>query len=92
MLQEFAEPANLKYWYRTGTWASFEEWGGKLGMAADPTPSIAELIRRDLGALTPNERRAAHRLLADYPVAGLDTVARFGKAAGVSPIPIRTAS
>lgn len=53
-------------------------------MAADPAPSIAELIRRDLGALTPNERRAAHRLLADYPVAGLDTVARFGKAAGVS--------
>jgi DNA-binding MurR/RpiR family transcriptional regulator len=53
-------------------------------MAADPAPSIAELIRRDLGALTPNERRAGHRLLADYPVAGLDTVARFGKAAGVS--------
>ena len=53
-------------------------------MAADPAPSIAERIRRDLGALTPNERRAAHRLLADYPVAGLDTVARFGKAAGVS--------
>jgi DNA-binding MurR/RpiR family transcriptional regulator len=53
-------------------------------MAADPSPSIAERIRRDLGALTPNERRAAHRLLADYPIAGLDTVARFGKAAGVS--------
>jgi DNA-binding MurR/RpiR family transcriptional regulator len=53
-------------------------------MAANPTPSIAERIRRDLGALTPNERRAAHRLLADYPVAGLDTVARFGKAADVS--------
>jgi len=53
-------------------------------MAADPAPSIAELIRRDLGRLTPNERRAAHRLLADYPVAGLDAVARFGKAAGVS--------
>jgi DNA-binding MurR/RpiR family transcriptional regulator len=46
--------------------------------------SIAERIRRDLGALTPNERRAAHRLLADYPMAGLDTVAGFGEAAGVS--------
>lgn len=46
--------------------------------------SIAERIRRDLGLLTPNERRAAHRLLADYPLAGLDTVAGFGKAAGVS--------
>jgi DNA-binding MurR/RpiR family transcriptional regulator len=50
----------------------------------EAVPSIAELIRRDLGAMTPNERRAAHRLLADYPVAGLDTVAAFGKAAGVS--------
>ncbi len=46
--------------------------------------SNAERIRRDLGALTPNERRAAHRLLADYPMAGLDTVAGFGEAAGVS--------
>jgi DNA-binding MurR/RpiR family transcriptional regulator len=53
-------------------------------MAATLAPSVAELIRRDLGAMTPNERRAAHRLLADYPVAGLDTVARFGEAAGVS--------
>jgi DNA-binding MurR/RpiR family transcriptional regulator len=50
----------------------------------EAVPSIAELIRRDLGGMTPNERRAAHRLLADYPVAGLDTVAAFGKAAGVS--------
>jgi DNA-binding MurR/RpiR family transcriptional regulator len=46
--------------------------------------SIAERIRRDLGTLTPNERRAAHRLLADYPMAGLDTLADFGEAAGVS--------
>lgn len=46
--------------------------------------SIAERLRRDLGRLTPNERRAAHRLLADYPMAGLDTAARFGEAAGVS--------
>jgi DNA-binding MurR/RpiR family transcriptional regulator len=53
-------------------------------MPADAAPSIAERIRRDLGAFTPNERRAAHRLLADYPVAGLETVARFGEAAGVS--------
>ena len=46
--------------------------------------SIAERIRRDLGSFTPNERRAAHRLLADYPMAGLDTVAGLGEAAGVS--------
>lgn len=53
-------------------------------MAPRHDPSIAELIRRDLGSMTPNERRAAHRLLADYPVAGLATVAEFGEAAGVS--------
>jgi DNA-binding MurR/RpiR family transcriptional regulator len=46
--------------------------------------SIAERIRRDLAAFTPNERRAAHRLLADYPMAGLDTLAAFGEASGVS--------
>jgi DNA-binding MurR/RpiR family transcriptional regulator len=53
-------------------------------MSADAAPSVAELIRRDLADLTRNEKRAAQRLLADYPLAGLDTVARFGKAAGVS--------
>ncbi len=46
--------------------------------------SIAERIRRDLGAFTPHERRAAHQLLADFPMAGLDTLAGFGEAAGVS--------
>jgi DNA-binding MurR/RpiR family transcriptional regulator len=56
--------------------------GNKLSAHAEA--SIAERTRRDLGAMTPNERRAAHRLLADYPVAGLDTVAAFGAAAGVS--------
>jgi DNA-binding MurR/RpiR family transcriptional regulator len=34
--------------------------------------------------MTENERRAAHRLLADYPMAGLDTVAGLGESAGVS--------
>lgn len=53
-------------------------------MASRHDASIAERARRDLGGMTPNERRAAHRLLADYPVAGLDTVAAFGAAAGVS--------
>jgi len=53
-------------------------------MSATLAPSVAERVRRDLANLTPNEKRAAQRLLADYPVAGLDTVAAFGKAAGVS--------
>jgi len=47
-------------------------------------PSVAERVRRDLANLTPNEKRAAQCLLADYPVAGLDTAAAFGAAAGVS--------
>jgi DNA-binding MurR/RpiR family transcriptional regulator len=53
-------------------------------MARRGAASVAERIRRDMGKLTPNERRAARRLLADYPVAGLDTVASLAKAAGVS--------
>ncbi|MBN9025244.1 MAG: MurR/RpiR family transcriptional regulator, partial [Rhizobiales bacterium] len=53
-------------------------------MESDGGASIAERLRRDIGRLTPNERRAAHRLLAEYPMAGLDTAARFGEAAGVS--------
>ncbi len=53
-------------------------------MKGSPAPSVAELIRRDLGSMTRNERRAAQRLLADYPVAGLSTVAGLGAAAGVS--------
>lgn len=51
---------------------------------ADGDASIAERLRRDLARLTQNEKRAAQRLLADYPMAGLDSAARFGEAAGVS--------
>jgi DNA-binding MurR/RpiR family transcriptional regulator len=82
-LQDFKSASILKYWYRTAC----GNLAGNLGNAVsiDDAPSIAERIRRDLGGLTQNERRAAHRLLADYPVAGLETVARFGEAAGVSP-------
>ncbi|MBZ9936485.1 MurR/RpiR family transcriptional regulator [Mesorhizobium sp. BR1-1-16] len=50
----------------------------------DSDASIAERLRRDLGRMTPNEKRAAQRLLADFPMAGLDSAARFGEAAGVS--------
>jgi DNA-binding MurR/RpiR family transcriptional regulator len=53
-------------------------------MSATLPPSVAERVRRDLASFTPNEKRAAQRLLADYPVAGLDTVAAFGQASGVS--------
>lgn len=46
--------------------------------------SIAELIAERIDAMPAGERRAAHTLVANYPVIGLKTVADFGQAAGVS--------
>ena len=46
--------------------------------------NIAERVRDGLSALTASERRAAQTLLANYPVQGLETVARFAAQAGVS--------
>lgn len=46
--------------------------------------SVAERIRNSLGRLTPTERRPALTLLANYPVAGLETVAQFSRRAAVS--------
>lgn len=46
--------------------------------------TIGERIREDMHRFTTTERKAAHVLLANYPVAGLETVAEFGKRAGVS--------
>jgi DNA-binding MurR/RpiR family transcriptional regulator len=82
-LQRFKLASILKYSHQSRLWKC-RPVGRKAAMTTGDSPSIAEHIRRDLGAFTPNERRAAHRLLADYPVAGLDTAARFGNAAGVS--------
>lgn len=42
------------------------------------------MIRASLGRLTPTEKRPALALLASYPVAGLETVARFAERSGVS--------
>jgi DNA-binding MurR/RpiR family transcriptional regulator len=53
-------------------------------MSGEFSLSVAELIRRDLRSLTRNEKRVAHCLLANYPLAGLENVAGFGKASGVS--------
>ncbi|WP_237153136.1 MurR/RpiR family transcriptional regulator [Oryzibacter oryziterrae] len=52
-------------------------------MGADDI-TIAERIRAQLHRFTPTERRAAHSLLANYPVAGLETVAEFARRATVS--------
>lgn len=46
--------------------------------------SVAEQIRNSLGRLTPTERRPALSLLANYPVAGLETIAQFARRADVS--------
>jgi DNA-binding MurR/RpiR family transcriptional regulator len=46
--------------------------------------SVAERLRLGLADLTPAERKVAHVLMADYPVAGLVPVARLAAAAGVS--------
>ncbi len=46
--------------------------------------SIAETLRQSLGVLTPTERKSALVLLANYPIAGLETTAQFAKRAAVS--------
>ena len=45
---------------------------------------ISERVRRDLRTYTAAERQVAQALLSDYPVAGLETVARFAARAGTS--------
>jgi DNA-binding MurR/RpiR family transcriptional regulator len=46
--------------------------------------SVADLVRRSLGGLSASERKVARALLAAYPVAGLETVARLAARAEVS--------
>ncbi len=46
--------------------------------------SVADLIRGIFPSLPKAERRVAHEILSAYPVAGLETVARLAKRAGVS--------
>ncbi len=46
---------------------------------------VGELVRQRLGSLSPAERRLARVLLASYPIAGLESVARFAERASVSP-------
>ncbi|HEV8596773.1 MAG TPA: MurR/RpiR family transcriptional regulator, partial [Candidatus Dormibacteraeota bacterium] len=46
---------------------------------------MGERVRQRLDSLSPAERRLARALLASYPIAGLESVARFAERAGVSP-------
>ena len=50
----------------------------------DNEVTVAERLRLRLGGLTHAERKVARALMADYPVAGLDPVAKLAAAAGVS--------
>jgi DNA-binding MurR/RpiR family transcriptional regulator len=47
--------------------------------------TVAERLRLRLGELTHAERKVARALMADYPVGGLEPVAKLAAAAGVSP-------
>lgn len=46
--------------------------------------TVAELIHRHVGRLTPAERKSARSLLARYPWNGLEPLATFARMAGVS--------
>ena len=46
---------------------------------------VASQVRDVIATLSPSERKVARALLADYPVAGLETVAALAGSAGVSP-------
>src|SRR4030088_2240901 len=45
---------------------------------------VAELVRQRQAELSPAERKLARVLLATYPIAGLESVARFAERASVS--------
>ena len=53
-------------------------------MAIRPGMTVAERLRLRLPELTTAERKVARVLMADYPVGGLEPVARLAAAAGVS--------
>ncbi|MGH6763691.1 MAG: MurR/RpiR family transcriptional regulator [Phyllobacterium sp.] len=49
-----------------------------------PTTNILQRLRDELPTLSTREARAARHLMANYPVAGLTTVAEFAEQSGVS--------
>src|ERR1044071_6783624 len=51
----------------------------------DTGARIGEVVRQRQADLSPAERKLARVLLASYPIAGLESVARFAERAGVSP-------
>ncbi len=53
-------------------------------MPSTSATSIQDQVRRELAQFTDAERRVAHALLGEYPMAGLETVARFARRAETS--------
>jgi len=51
---------------------------------SDTSPSVALKLREAMRSLTPSERKVARGLLANYPVAGLGTVAELARLSNVS--------
>jgi len=55
------------------------------GKQTPATPkTLQDKVRNLLPELTEAERRVAHTLLSDYPMVGLETVAKFAERAGIS--------
>lgn len=52
--------------------------------SGDQEATVAVRLRAQLAGLTPAERKVARSLLADYPISGLEPVARLAAASGVS--------
>jgi len=62
----------------------FDTGAGVEGMSLVDAADVLERLRRELPSLSAREARAARHLLANYPVAGLRTVAEFAIESGVS--------
>lgn len=53
-------------------------------LATRMTQTVVDQLRESLGSFPMTERRVAHRLLADYPMAGLQSATDLAKLVGVS--------
>ena len=53
-------------------------------MTGSESADVLERLRRELPSLSQREARAARHLIANYPMAGLNTVAEFAEQSGVS--------
>ncbi len=59
--------------------------GSDVTNVTGPESRVVELVRQRMNDLSPAERKLARVLLASYPIAGLESVARFAERAHVSP-------